>query len=389
MRAVVLRDPHAPIALEDVELAAPGPGEVEVRIVAAGVCHSDLHVRHGDWELPLPLVLGHEGSGVVTAIGAGVAHIAVGDHVVLSWVAPCGECRNCRLGREIRCEVAATTVALGGTLNDGTSRLSADGEQLFHYLGTSAFAERAVVPASGAIKVRDDAPLDVISIVGCAIATGVGAVRNSAQVPEGATVAVIGCGGVGLSIVQGARIVGAERIVAIDVVPEKLELARRLGATDTILASEGDPVEQLRALLPDGVDFAFDAIGKAATTSQCIASLAIGGTAVVVGIPSAGTTVSFEPQTLVDLDQRIIGSNYGGITPSVDIPWLVDEYMEGRLMIDELISTRRPLSEAEASLEALASGGALRQLLMPELEVTDGGGVTVTDASAAARGGAA
>jgi S-(hydroxymethyl)glutathione dehydrogenase/alcohol dehydrogenase len=372
MRAVVFRDSTAAVAVERVKLQPPGAGEVEVAIAAAGVCHSDLHVRHGDWELPRPLVMGHEGSGVVVRVGSGVEDLVVGDHVVLSWVAPCGKCRNCLLGREVRCEVAAGTVALGGTLNDGTTRLRAGDEVLHHYLGTSAFAERAVVPASGAIKIRRDAPLESVSIVGCAIATGVGAVRNTAQVPPGATVAVIGCGGVGLSVVQGARLAGADRIVAVDVRPEKTALARRLGATDTLLTGPGerDLVEQLRDLLPAGVDFAFDAIGKPQVSEQCIAMLAIGGTAVIVGIPSAGTRVSFEPQLLVDLDQRIVGSNYGGIRPSRDIPWLVDEYMAGRLLVDELISARRPLEDAEDSLQQLASGDALRQLLVPGLPAT-------------------
>ena len=371
MRAVVFRESGQAVVVEDVTLDPPGPGEVEVTITAAGVCHSDLHVRRGDWDLPLPLVMGHEGSGIVSAVGPGVTDLVEGDHVVLSWVAPCGECRNCRLGREARCEVAATIVALGGTLNDGTTRLSVDGEKVHHYLGTSAFAERAIVPASGAIKVRADAPLDVISIVGCAIATGVGAVRNTAQMPRGATVVVIGCGGVGLSIVQGARLEGAERIIAIDVLAEKTGLARRMGATDEIVVEPGvDPVARLRELLPDGVDYAFDAIGRGVTTDQCVRMLAIGGSAVIVGIPPAGTTVAFEPQTLVDLDQRIIGSNYGGIRPSRDIPRLVDEYMAGELFIDELISDRRPLEEAEESLAALEGGGALRQLLVPGLRAS-------------------
>lgn len=371
MRAVVLRDSATPITVEDVQLQAPGPNEVEVTIAAAGVCHSDLHVRKGDWDLPLPLVLGHEGSGTISAVGEGVTDLAVGDHVVLSWVAPCGQCRNCLLGREVRCEVAAGIVALGGTLNDGTSRLSIGDETVHHYLGTSAFAERAVVPASGAIKVRDDAPLEAISIIGCAIATGVGAVINSAQVPAGATVAVIGCGGVGLSIVQGARLAGAAQIIAVDVRDDKLALAQRMGATDTILVGDGiDVVDEIRRLSGEGVDYAFDAIGKGAVTDQCIRSLAIGGSAVVVGIPPAGSQVSFEPQTLVDLDQRIIGSNYGGIKPSRDIPWLVDQYMEGNLFVDEMISAHRPLEEAEASLDLLASGDALRQLLIPSLGAT-------------------
>ncbi len=210
--AAVFRGTGQPIDVRSVELAPPGPHEVEVAIAAAGVCHSDLHMVRGEWEHRTPVVLGHEGSGVVTAVGAGVTEVVVGDHVVLSWVPSCGECRYCKLGRVAQCKTSLEVIAAGGTLFDGTPRLSVDGADCFHYLGVSSYAERAVVPESGAIKVRQDAPLDVIAIVGCAVATGVGAVRSTAQVPAGATVAVIGCGGVGLSCIQGARIVGASRI---------------------------------------------------------------------------------------------------------------------------------------------------------------------------------
>lgn len=365
MRAAVFRGATAPIEIEDVNLAAPGPGEVRVRIAAAGVCHSDLHVRQGDWSLPTPLVLGHEGSGTVLETGPGVDDLAVGDHVVLSWVAPCGTCRPCLLGHPVRCLTAATIVAPGGVLNDGTSRLTIDGRPAYHYLGVSSYAEEAVVPASGAVKVRSDAPLEPLALVGCAVATGVGAVRNSAAVPAGAHVVVVGCGGVGLSIVQGARLAGAERIVAVDLRAEKTKLAMKLGATDEIDGSAVDVVQALKELLPDGADYAFDAIGGAATTRQCLDMAGVGGTVVVVGIPRAGTTVTFEPQILVDYDQRIIGSNYGGIDPHRDIPQLVDLYMRGELILDELISARRPLQEAGSSLDDLAAGAALRQLLIP------------------------
>ena len=365
MRAVVFTDPARPVEILEVELAPPGPAEVRVDIAAAGVCHSDLHVRQGDWELPLPLVMGHEGSGIVSEIGSAVSDLAVGDHVVLSWVAPCGRCRQCLAGRAVRCEVAADVVAPGGVLNDGTSRLSVEGRPLHHYLGVSSFAEQAVVPASGAVKVRPDAPLEVICLVGCAIATGIGAVVNTAAVPAGATVAVIGCGGVGLSVVQGARLAGAARIVAIDVRRDKLDLAVQLGATDTIDAAGGGTVDALRDLLPDGVDFCFDAIGRTSTTEQAIQVLGLGGAAVIVGIPPAGARASFEPQLLVDRDQRILGSNYGGVRPSVDIPRIVDAYMDGRIAIDPMISARLRLEDAEQALRDLAGGAALRQLLIP------------------------
>jgi S-(hydroxymethyl)glutathione dehydrogenase / alcohol dehydrogenase len=365
MRAVVFTAPDAPVAVTDVELAPPGPGEVRVKIAAAGVCHSDLHVRRGEWQPPVPLVMGHEGSGIVAALGPGVRGLAEGDHVVLSWVAPCGQCRYCRAGREARCQVAATVVATGGTLPDGTSRLSRDGETVYHYLGVSSFAEEAVVPASGAIKVRDDAPLDVIALVGCAVATGVGAVTNTAAVESGAQVAVIGCGGVGLSVIQGARLAGAERIVALDLRSEKLALAARLGATDVIDVSAADAAQALRDLIPDGVDYAFDAIGRISTTEQAISMLGLGGAAVLVGLPPTGARASFEPLVLAEADQRILGSNYGSVRPAIDIPALVDRYMDGQLSLDELVSSRRPLETASASLDDLEAGLALRTLLIP------------------------
>ncbi|WP_223693006.1 alcohol dehydrogenase catalytic domain-containing protein [Leifsonia poae] len=365
MKAIVFDSVDRSIRLADVDLAEPGPGEVRVRIAAAGVCHSDLHVRRGEWAAPTPLVMGHEGSGVVTAVGPGVSTLAEGDHVVLSWVAPCNECRYCLAGHEARCQVAANIVAPNGVLQDGTSRLSLDGERIHHYLGVSSFAEEAVVPASGAIKVRDDAPLDVIALVGCAVATGVGAVTNTAAVEPGSLVVVIGCGGVGLSVVQGARLAGAERIVAVDVRAEKTALARRLGATDEIDASQVDAVEALRELLPDGADYAFDAIGNTATTEQAIRMLGLGGAAVIVGLPPTGARASFEPLVLAEADQRILGSNYGSVRPSIDIPALVDRYMDGELELDLLVSARRPLAEAESALDALQAGTALRTLLLP------------------------
>ncbi|QYM62937.1 alcohol dehydrogenase catalytic domain-containing protein [Microbacterium sp. Se5.02b] len=365
MKAVVFRDPQSPIEFVDVDLAPPRAGEVRVRIAAAGVCHSDLHVKRGEWDAAAPLVMGHEGSGVVTELGEGVTTLAVGDHVVLSWVPPCGECRYCRAGHEARCQKVATVVAPLGVLFDGTSRLSRDGEQLHHYLGVSSFAEEVVVPASGAVKVRDDAPLDVVAVVGCAVATGVGAVLNTAAVEPGSTVAVIGCGGVGLNVVQGARLAGAERIIAIDVRPEKTQMALQFGATDRIDASQGDAVAQLRELIPDGVDYAFDAIGRTTTTEQSIQMLGLGGAAVIVGLPPTGARASFEPLVLAEADQRILGSNYGSVRPSIDVPALVDRYMDGQLKIDPLISGRRPLSEAAAALDDLEAGSALRTLLIP------------------------
>lgn len=366
MRAVIFKQVGVAPELLDVDLAAPGPGEVKVKIAGAGVCGSDLHIQRGEWELPLPLVMGHEGSGTVVEVGDGVTDLAIGDHVVLSWVAPCNKCRFCLAGREAQCAVFASVVAPGGVLHDGTSRLSRNGEVLHHYLGVSSFAEYSVLPASGAIKVRKDAALDLIALVGCAVATGVGAVKNTAKVPKGATVAVIGCGGVGLSVVQGARIAGASRIVAIDINSAKIDLAMTLGATDKIAISrEDNPSDALRDLISEGVDFAFDAIGHTSTTEAIIRMLALGGAAVIVGLPRVGAKASFEPLSLAEADQRILGSNYGSIRPAIDIPWLVDQYMEGNLKLEEMVSARRPLSEAALALGDLELGNALRQILIP------------------------
>ncbi|MEX3646629.1 zinc-binding dehydrogenase [Mycolicibacterium porcinum] len=363
-------DSTGTISIEQVDLAAPGPGEVRVKIAAAGVCHSDLHVTTGAWDVPAPVVLGHEGSGVVSAVGPGVDDLEPGDHVVLSWVPGCGECRACRAGRPAQCSLVASVVAPGGTLYDGTTRLSNERGTIHHYLGVSSYAEEVVVPRSGAIKVRKDAPLEDIAIVGCAIATGVGAVRNTAGVQPDSTVAVIGCGGVGLACVQGARLAGASRIVAVDVVAEKLDLARQLGATDVLDASKTDDVvAALREIIADGedlgYDYVFDAIGKIATTEQAVAALGLGGAAVIVGLPPQGERASFEPLALAEADQRILGSNYGSAVPERDIPALVDEVMAGNLDLAAMISGRRPLAEAAAALDDLAAGHALRQLLIP------------------------
>jgi S-(hydroxymethyl)glutathione dehydrogenase / alcohol dehydrogenase len=365
VRAVVFTNPAEPVLVREVDLDPPGPGEVCVAIAAAGVCHSDLHVKRGDWYVPAPLVMGHEGAGIVEQVGPGVDRLAPGDHVVLSWIAPCGRCRYCVMGYPARCKIAATVVGPGGVLMDGTTRLRLDGRRIFHYLGVSSFAERAVVPAAGAIRIRDDAPLDVVGIVGCAVATGVGAVTNTAAVEAGSTVAVIGCGGVGLSVVQGARLAEAGRIVAVDLRPEKTALACKLGATDQVNATAEDPVAAVRALVPDGVDYAFDAIGLTTTTGQAIAMLGLGGAAVIVGLPPDGATVSFEPLVLAESDQRILGSNYGSVRPGVDIPALVDRVMAGDLLLNEMISSRQPLEAASAALSELEAGHALRTLLIP------------------------
>ncbi len=362
VKAAVFEGPGTELEIRELQLQEPQSGEVEIKVEAAGVCHSDLHVVNGDWDVPVPLVLGHEGAGVVTALGAGVKDLQIGDHVVVSWVPSCGECRQCLAQRPWQCERSADVIAGQGLLFDGSSRWR-DGERaLHHYLGASTFAERIVVPESGAIRIRADAPLDVAAIVGCAVATGVGAVQNTAGVQPGSTVAVIGCGGVGLSCIQGARIAGAQRIVAVDVNPAKLTVAVEVGATDSVLVGD-DPVAQLRELVPEGLDYVFDAIGRTSTTEQAIRALGAGGAAVIVGLPPTGSSARFDPLVLAEFNQKILGSNYGSVDAQQDIPRLVDLYMEGQLNLEALISGRRPLDEAAAALDDLAAGRTLRTLL--------------------------
>jgi S-(hydroxymethyl)glutathione dehydrogenase / alcohol dehydrogenase len=363
VRAAVF-DGSSPLTVTEVVLESPKAGEVEVAITAAGVCHSDLHVVRDDWQVPLPVVLGHEGAGVVTALGEGVTGLDIGDHVVLSWVAQCGTCRQCLAGHPWQCETAADVIAAQGYLFDGTSRWSQDGQVLHHYLGVSSFAERVVVPESGAVRVRKDAPLEKIAIIGCAVATGVGAVQNTASVEPGATVAVIGCGGVGLSCIQGARLAQASRIVAVDINPDKLKTATSVGATHTLCTADIDAAAAIRELEPSGFDYVFDAIGKTATTEQAIQALGPGGAAVIVGLPPNGSTARFDPLALAEANQRILGSNYGSIDPQADIPRLVDLYMSGEIELDSMISGYRPLDHAAAALDELQAGLALRTLLV-------------------------
>lgn len=364
VKAAVFGGPGQPVRVTEVELAPPRAGEVEVAISAAGVCHSDLHIVRGDWPHPTPVVLGHEGSGIVAAVGPGVTALSPGDHVVLSWVPACGRCRYCRRGRPAQCQLAAEVIAPGGVLYDGTSRLRIGGEPAYHYLGVSSFAERVVVPESGAIRVRQDAPLELAALAGCAVATGVGAVRNTAGVQPGATMAIIGCGGVGLSCVQGARLAGAARIVAVDVVADKLAVARRLGATDVVHADGRPVVAALQDLVPEGLDYVIDAIGTIDTTEQAIAALGPGGSGVLVGLPPSGRHARFDPLALAEADQRILGCNYGSITPQRDIPLMVDLVMTGDLDLESMVSARRPLAEAADALADLSTGHALRQLLI-------------------------
>jgi S-(hydroxymethyl)glutathione dehydrogenase/alcohol dehydrogenase len=364
IRAAVLRAGGQPAAIEPLRLADPRGGEVRVRILASGVCHSDLHVRDGDWPRPTPIAMGHEGAGVVEAIGPGVGSLAVGQPVALSWLVPCGVCRSCRAGRVWAC---LDSPSFRHRLPDGTAVLAAaDGSEVLSYCGIATMAEATVVPEAAAIALPDGVDPAVAALIGCCVATGVGAVRKTAVVPPGASVAVIGLGGVGLSCVMGAAIAGAGRIVALDRVPGKLDVALAVGATDGLLAGEdrAATIEALRDLTDGGPDFVFEAIGRVDTVELAIDSLPIGGTAVLVGLTPFDARASFGVYPLVDGSRRILGSNYGFADPSVDFPRYAALHLAGRLPAERLIDRRIGLDQLEDAFDRLRAGDGLRQVVV-------------------------
>ena len=355
-RAAVLHEVGAPLVVEQVEVGAPRAGEVLVRLAASGVCHSDLHTLNGSFPWPLPAIFGHEGAGVVEEVGPGVAHVAPGDHVILTWLPYCGECRQCRRGRPNICEGQGWSDS--GLMMDGTTRFTGATGPI-HHCTASSFAERTVVAAQTCIKVDPALDLAELCLFGCAVMTGVGAVRNSADVQPGDSVAVVGCGGVGLNVVQGARIAGAGRIVAIDRVPEKLALARDLGATEVVDASAVNPAE----VLPEGVDHVFEAIGAPATIETAVSLVAPGGQALLIGMAPVGATVPIAPLDLTTTDRSIRGSWYGGVVPERDFPLLIDLYRSGELRMDALVQ-RIALDDINDAFDAIRRGEAVRSVIV-------------------------
>jgi len=367
MRAAVLQQAGRAVAIEELRLDPPAAGEVRVRILASGVCHSDLHVRDGEWPRTGPFVIGHEGAGLVEAIGPGVdpaaSGLEIGRLVALSWYAPCGRCPACRTGREWLCSDSG---ASRHRLSDGTTRAHRpDGSDVFPYCGIGTLAEATVVPASAAIPMPDGTPPEVAALIGCCVSTGVGAVTKTARLPAGASVVVIGLGGVGLSIVMGAALAGGDPIVAVDRVPAKLAVARDLGATATVEAGDDPAATEaaIRSLTGGGPDFAFEAIGLAATIDQAIRLLPPGGTAVLVGMTPFGVRAGFEVFPFVDGSRSILGSNYGFAVGSIDFPAYARLYLDGRLPVDRLIDRRIALDEVEGAFDRLRAGTGLRSIV--------------------------
>lgn len=350
-----------PISVEEVELDDPRVGEVLVRVAATGACHSDYHAVDGRNEAAMtPLVMGHEGSGIVEGVGPGVTGFAPGDHIVFAIRPMCGTCKYCSTARPNLCNGIGNQP---GRMVDGTTRFRRlDGSTLYHGLAT--FSQHTVVPEWSLVKVDPDLPIERLASIGCAVVTGVGAVINTAQVAPGSTVAVWGCGGVGLNVIQGAQIAGAARVIAIDLLPSKLEFAKQFGATDTIDASKVDPVEAVIELTRGGADYTFEVIGNPPTVRQAFDALCPGGTACMVGVPPEGGEVSV-PMRPLFLDRRLIGSSAGTGRPRVDFPWYLDLYRQGRLKLDELQSRFRPLDEINEAFEDMLSGEVARTIVRP------------------------
>jgi alcohol dehydrogenase len=351
-----------PLQIMQIDLAPPGPGEVLVRVMAAGLCHSDLSIINGDRPRRVPIVLGHEASGIVEGLGDGVTDLAVGDHVVLVFVPSCGHCAPCAEGRPVLCEPAAAA-NVAGTLLGGGKRLSLDGAAMDHFVGVSAFAERAVVSRRAVQKIDPELPLEIAALIGCAVMTGVGAVVNTAQVRPGQSVAVVGLGGVGLSALLGCIAAGAARVVAVDLSADKLALAQSLGATDLINAGDADAVARLRALTDGGVDHALEMVGSAKALDFAYQVTRRGGTTVTVGLPSSDQNLSTPVWHLVAEERTLKGSYLGSCVPRRDIGRFIALYRAGKLPVDKLLTGRLPLDQINEGFDRLARGEAVRQVI--------------------------
>ncbi|MDJ1134073.1 Zn-dependent alcohol dehydrogenase [Streptomyces iconiensis] len=353
MRGVILEGERAQV-VDDLEVRAPGPGEVLVGIRAAGLCHSDLSVIDGTIPFPRPVVLGHEGAGVVEAVGEGVGHVVPGDHVALSTIANCGACAECARGRPTMCRKA---------IGRPDRPFSRGGSTLYNFASNSAFAERTVVKAVQATKIPEDIPFPSAALIGCGVLTGVGAVLNRAKVDQGETVVVIGVGGIGLNVLQGARIAGASTIVAVDANPEKGDVARRFGATHFVDASAvSDTVAAVKEILPDGADHTFECVGSTALVRQAIDLLDRHGQAVLLGMPAADAEASFLPAAMF-LDKSILGCRYGSSQPPRDIALYASLYREGRLMLDELVTEVYPIEDFDKAADDAHHGRVARGVL--------------------------
>ena len=358
MKAAVLREINRPLEIEEVEIAAPGPREVLIRTGATGVCHSDLHFVEGLYTYPLPLILGHEAAGTIEAVGELVDYVRPGDRVICCLSVFCGTCERCTEGRTVLCPRAGLTRAPGDT-----PRLSQHGQEINQFANLSSFAELMLVHENAVVKIDQDVPFEQLALIGCGATTGLGAALNTAAVRPGSTVAVIGCGGVGLNAIQGAALAGALRIIAIDAVETKLTLAQEFGATDVVDASGGGVVEKIRDLTGGGVDYSFEAIGKKETAEQAFHMLRAGGTATIIGMIPQGTKIELDGPSFLR-ERRIQGSSMGSNHFRTDMPRYVEFYRQGRLKLDELVTRRLPLEEVNAAFGYMKEGSVARSVIV-------------------------
>ena len=358
MKAAVLHEVGQPLVIEDISIDKPGTREVLVRTAAAGVCHSDLHFVDGLYPYRLPVVLGHESAGIVEEVGSDVTYVKPGDHVITCLSAFCGHCEACTTGHPSICDGRETR-----RRRNQTPRLHQNERTIQQFANLSSFAEQMLVHEHAIVKIRDDMPLDKAALIGCGVTTGVGAVHNTAKVEVGSTVAVIGCGGVGLSCINGATIAGAGRIIAVDRLNSKLKLAKKFGATDTVDATKGDVVEQIKELTGGGVHFSFEAIGLKETTEQAFEMLRPGGGAVVIGMVPYGTKIEIHAADFLQ-EKKLLGCAMGSNRFRVDMPRYVDFYLSGRLKLDDLLSEHITLEQINNALSELKSGEVARNVIL-------------------------
>jgi len=362
-QAAVLNQINQPLAIETLQMAELAPSDVLVRMRASGLCHTDLEVIQGSLSYPLPIVLGHEGAGIVEAVGSEVTQVRPGDHVICSWNPHCGHCFYCERDLPILCEPFSRNQPRG-LLLDGRSRMTRDGLTVYHYSVTSTHAQYTVVPESGAVVIPEEMPFDRACIIGCGVMTGVGAAVRKAKVEAGSAVVVIGCGAVGLNVIQGARLIDAGMIIAVDVGHQKLVRAQQFGATHTLDGSQDGVVEQIKALTAGrGADYVFEAAGHARTFRLAVEAVRPGGQVVWLGKINVDQEVSFRWGSLMG-ERRIVRSSYGDARPRRDFPWLVREYLAGRLLLDPLITGRITLSQINEGFAALARGEGIRTVVM-------------------------
>jgi len=363
IQAAVFYEPHRPFSVETLDLEPPRAGEVLVKVAATGVCHSDWHLMTGATKHPVPVVPGHEGAGVVEAVGEGVTRVRVGDHVSLNWAPNCGSCFYCLNGRPSLC---ATYVGplWAGTMMDGSTRLSKNGQPVYHFSALACFADYTVAPQECCVPLRKEVPLGVAALIGCAVTTGVGAVLNTAKVKPGSSVAVYGAGGVGLSIVMGAQLAGAGRIVVVDKAEAKREMARAFGATDVLIAGP-DTVKEIKALTEGrGADYVFEAIGLPAVQEQCLDAVRPGGTVVLAGVAPMGSGTNLPGAIITRQEKVIMGTYYGSANTARDFPLYADLYLKGKLDLGRLISKTYPLTQINEAYADMLSGTLARGVVV-------------------------